>query len=177
MSILDPLLNPQQTVANITQEVVDTGGSFLGNLIRSPFRMLSGAFHGALGSLWNGVKYTGIILGLRTLAPSLWNAGVKIVGGEAAMQDLRTQNVQNGLPGLIVDSAIKGFGTAAVLGGAGGAIEGAGGGLMGTVTTGIVMAAGAAVGLGAVHNSGTHVTGNAGNPPPPTPAGAPARTR
>ena len=151
-------MNPQKVVSDVTESVTTNGGNFLSNLIFSPFRAISGFAHGVMDSLWNGVKYTGIILGVKTLAPTLWNAGVEAVQGPQALAALKEHRVKDGLPGLVLDSAKDGFGLAAVIGGTSGAFNSAGDGVASKLGAGVVMASVAAVTIGALHKNEVNMT-------------------
>lgn len=181
MGILDLFTNPQKAVTDVAQDVTNKvtseGGSFLMDLLSSPFRAISGLASGVFGSLWNGVKYTGILLGVQFLAPAVFNPVYGAIFGKEALEKLQAGREKDGLPGVILDSAKLGFGTAAALGGASGAIGNTAdsfGGKLGAVAT---FAGVAAVTIGALHKGDIKLAdSNAPAAPLPAPTGAKPKT-
>lgn len=156
-------------------------GNFFTNLIRAPlqavgsfiaapfaailsipgkiFGALGGAAKGVVSGIWSGVLYTGVISGLKILSPELWATVARATGGEAAVTRAANLAGEDGIAGIVVDSAKQGFGLAALIGGARGAFDG--GGVLGG---GVVMATVTAVALGALQR------------PSPTPGGTAVAT-
>lgn len=167
MGMFDWLTNPQAAITDAAQNVVgdvtNAGGSFLGNLVSAPFKAAAGFVRGAFGSLWNGVKYSAIVLGIQAFAAPVYNAAYGAIRGPEALQKLKEDREKNGLPGVVLHSAKIGFGTAAALGGASGAVENAGGGITGMLGTGLLIAAGSAVAIGALHQGDVKVADNDGH--------------
>jgi hypothetical protein len=154
-------------------------GSFFSNLISAPFRAISGLISGVFNSLWTGVLATAGITATKLLLPDLWRAGVHAVGGQALADKTAKEIKEKGVPGVIANSALEGFGLAAAFGGAKGMWDGAtnrsgdtAGGLGSLIGAGVAIAVVGSVALGAIHKQGVSAAGEADNSaktPPATP--------
>lgn len=137
--------NAAGAVADAASGAATTAGNWLTNLISAPFRAITsvpgqlfgavgGAAKGVFGSLWNGVLFTVGLTGLKLLSPEGWRSAVTAIGGEEAAARTAEMVRRDGIGGVVLDSALQGFGLAAAVGGARGAVDGggllAGGGLV-----------------------------------------------
>ena len=176
MGLFDIFTNPQQAVSdaaqNVASNVTSAGGNFFTNLISTPFKAIGGFAHGVFGSLWNGVKYTVIIEGLKKFFPQVWYGAAKVIQGPEGAARSAAHLHDDGLPGEVFDSAKEGFGVAAALGGIGGAVDGAGGGLVGTAVVLAFLGGTAAVTIGALHKNGVIASDSTTPPTPSTPPGS-----
>ena len=175
MGIFDFITNPQGAVTDAAKDVASNvtsgAGNFFTNLISAPFRAISGFAHGVFGSIWNGVKYTAIIEGIKKIAPGIWYGAAKEIQGPEAAARSAEHLQRDGLPGEIFDSAKEGFGIAAAMGGASGAVDAVGGGIVGKAIALAFIGGTAAVTIGALNKAHPTLADNA--TPPATPGSKP----
>jgi hypothetical protein len=142
-------------------------GSFFGGLVGAPLNAVAGLARGAIGSVWSGVMVTGLITALKLFSPELWRSALVAIGGQKLAEKTAKTVKEDGIPGVIRDSAIEGFGLAATWGGAKGMIESATGqqegasGLGTILGTGVVMAVVGSVVIGAMNKNGVKPAGEA----------------
>ena len=143
------------------QFVQKNGGNILTNLISAPFRAIGGFFSGAFSGIFSGLMWIGApLLGLFSFAPE-WTT--KMVD---SLNNPKLSELVHRMQGATFGERLVMIGGASALlgGGAGGAIEAGkrviapapasaqqgGGNLVGTIGTGLALAAVAAVSIGAV---------------------------
>ncbi len=169
-----------QAAGQVAQTAMNSGGNFFGDLIGSFFKAPGAILSGVFGSLFNGALLTAGIMAIKTFAMPLWRMLLNTIDPSGKMAHDAAMKINNtnghtgesGMAGMLLDSALEGFGASAALGGAGNLIsEGMGAGLGGMIGTVVFAGVLGAITLGAIHPEGIKLAGDSkgGPTPPPTP--------
>jgi hypothetical protein len=144
---------------------------------------IAGFARGAIGSVWGGLMATGLITAFKIFTPELWRSALNAIGGQKLADKAAKTVKEEGIPGVLKDSAMEGFGLMGLWGGAKGMVESTNGqstegsGGLGTILgTGVVMAVVGSVVIGAMNKNGVKPAGEADGGAK-QPASTPAATK
>lgn len=153
----------QQALQQVGDKVLSSGGGFLKGLVTSPFKAISGLLSGGLGGVLNQGLWLGAGLSALTMfAPDLVGGVLRAVGLGDIAATLGNLHTTGGYPALLAATMGTGMAAGGLYGGAREALGNVFGGgtsaapeqssgmSLGTVIGGgLVLAAGAAVAIGA----------------------------